>query len=262
MKKKPDHFIILIKKEYSEFNALYESDNIAETTRPQTNHNETTTMAPQTTLASKPTNTIAQTTNIATTEILNTTDLDTSTVTEPNDILTEPVSVTEPADITKPVDEAIIVDIFSGESSADHSGDNWVVTVVTPQSTTLSTPETSLEIVTQRQETTFIPDSSTGQPIDETIFDDTPVIIVEPLQTFESSAEVESSVNFNDDSMCNCDHSILQMISSPKSLLMNTLTKIIRQQVEDELRDQMNQQLVEYKHLVGSFFCTCYQSKM
>ena len=59
MKKKPDHFIILIKKEYSEFNALYESDNIAETTRPQTNHNETTTMAPQTTIASKPTTTIA-----------------------------------------------------------------------------------------------------------------------------------------------------------------------------------------------------------
>ena len=253
MKKKPNDFIILIKKEYSKFDALYESDNIAETTQ-QTSHNRTTVMAPETTVTSRPTSDMPQTTDYATNDTFNSSNIATSRVTQLNNT-TKHVDVTSSGDISdinEPIDdEPLIVDIFSGESSADHSG-NEPLLVVTQKTTTLSTPETSLEIMTQRAETTpFIPELT---ETDEPNFDDTPVIIVEPLiivepQTFESSVEIESSVNY-DDNTCNCDQSVLQMINNPQSLLMNTLTKMIRRQVEDGVRQEINQQLVKYTDLV------------
>ena len=259
MKKKPDHFIILIKKEYSEYDAIYDSEKADQSTR-----SDLTTVL-----------TTAATTTTETTEAVQTTEevISNTTLVEKltSNLVTTEIMKTE-MQSTKPTDfdeTAIIVD-FSGESSAEQSGD------IIDTTTEYTTPSTLSEITTFPETTTGYPDTTitqltqTTEPVysgEDISFADTPVIIVEPLQSqtvetpiiesFESStdntskSDLESSSDFDDDTSCDCDHSIMNMIKSPNSLLMETLTKMIRKQIENEVREKFNQQLTQCQNLVS-----------
>ena len=257
MKKKPDHFIILIKKEYSEYDAIYDSEKTDQSTR-----SDLTTV-----LTTAATTTMETTEAVQTTEemISNTTLAEKSTS---NLVTTEIMKTEMQSTRSADFDETTIIVDFSGESSAEQSGD------IIDTTTEYTTPSTLSEITTFPETTTGYPDTTitqltqTTEPIysgEDISFADTPVIIVEPLQTaetpiiesFESStdntspSDLESSSDFDDDASCNCDHSIMNMIKSPNSLLMETLTKMIRKQIENELREKFDQQLTQCQNLVS-----------
>ena len=267
MKKKPDHFIILIKKEYSEYDAIYDSEKIDESTRSDMTTFLTTaaTTTMETTEAVRP---------VQTTEeiVLNMTSVE--IITNTSNLVTTETMTTEkkqPTIATKTTDfdETTIIVDFSGESSAEQSGD--IIETTTEYTTTSTLSEiTTVPETTRYPDTTITQLTQTTEPIhsgEDISFADTPVIIVEELQPrtvetpiiegFESSTdnlsepEMESSSDYDDDATCDCDHSIMNMIKNPNSLLMETLTKMIRKQIENELREEFDQQLTQCQNMAS-----------